>query len=57
MGRLDVFVDDGKHETIVLNYQTLDDDVIDYNKRFQLGSLAGFSIFALMIILMSWGLA
>ena len=50
------FVDDGKHETIVLNYQTLDDDVIDYNKRFQLGSLAGFSIFGLMIILMSWGL-
>ena len=56
MGRLDVFVDDGKHETIVLNYQTLDDDVINYNKRFQLGSLAGFSIFGLMIILMSWGL-
>jgi len=57
MGRLDVFVDDGKHETIVLNYQTLDDDVIGYNKRFQLGSLAGFSIFGLMIILMGWGLA
>jgi hypothetical protein len=57
MGRLDVFVDEGKHETIALNYQTLDDDVIDYNMRFQLGSLAGFSIFALMILLMSWGLA
>jgi hypothetical protein len=40
----------------VLNYQTLDDDVIGYNKRFQLGSVAGFSIFALMILLMSWGL-
>lgn len=57
MGRLDVFVDEGKHETIALNYQTLDDDVIDYNMRFQLGSVAGFSIFALMILLMSWGLA
>ena len=32
MGRLDVFVDEGKHETIVLNYQTLDEEVIDYEE-------------------------
>lgn len=57
MGRLDVFVDEGKHETIVLNYQSLDEDVLDYNKRFQAGTWVGFSIFFLLIILMSWGLA
>ncbi len=57
MGRLDVFVDEGKHETIVLNYQTLDEEVIDYNKRFQAGTWVGFSLFFTMIVLMSWGLA
>ena len=31
MGRLDVFVEEGKEETIVLNYQTLDEEVVDYN--------------------------
>ena len=57
MGRLDVFVDEGDHETIVLNYQTLDEEVIDYNKRFQAGTWVGFSLFFTMIVLMSWGLA
>jgi len=57
MGRLDVFIEEGKHETIVLNYQSLDEDVIDYNKRFQTGTWTGFSLFFLMILLMSWGLA
>ena len=57
MGRLDVFVEEGKHETIVLNYQTLDEEVIDYNKRFQTGTMVGFSLFFTMILLMSWGLA
>ena len=57
MGRLDVFVEEGKNETIVLNYQTLDEEVIDYNKRFQTGSIFGFSLFFTMILLMSWGLA
>ena len=57
MGRLDVFVDEGDHETIVLNYQTLDEEVIDYNKRFQAGTWGGFSLFFTMIVLMSWGLA
>ena len=57
MGRLDVFVEEGKHETIVLNYQSLEEDVIDYNKRFQTGTWTGFSLFFLMILLMSWGLA
>ena len=57
MGRLDVFVEEGKHETIVLNYQSLDEDVIDYNRRFQVGTWTGFSLFFLMILLMSWGLA
>jgi hypothetical protein len=56
MGRLDVFVEEGKHETIVLNYQSLEEDVIDYNKRFQTGAFAGFSLFFLMMLLMSWGL-
>ena len=44
MGRLDVFVEEGKHETIVLNYQTLDEEVIDYNKKFQTGTVVGFFI-------------
>ena len=57
MGRLDVFVDEGDHETIVLNYQTLDEEVVDYNKRFQAGAWVGFSLFFAMIVLMSWGLA
>ncbi len=57
MGRLDVFVEEGKEETIVLNYQTLDEEVVDYNKRFQSGTMVGFSLFFTMILLMSWGLA
>ena len=57
MGRLDVFVEEGKEQTIVLNYQTLDEEVIDYNKRFQTGTMVGFSLFFTMILLMSWGLA
>jgi hypothetical protein len=57
MGRLDVFVDEGKHETIALNYQTLDREVIDFNNRFKTGGFIGFSLFLTMIILMAWGLA
>tara|TARA_B100000287_G_scaffold276424_1_gene260390 strand:- start:654 stop:1535 length:882 start_codon:yes stop_codon:yes gene_type:complete len=57
MGRLDVYVEEGSHETIALNYQTLDEEVVDYNKRFQAGSWIGFSLFFTMIVLMSWGLA
>ena len=57
MGRLDVYIEEGKEETIVLNYQTLDEDVVDYNKKFQTGAWTGFSLFFLLIILMSWGLA
>ena len=52
-----VFVEEGKEETIVLNYQTLDEEVVDYNKRFQTGTMVGFSLFFTMILLMSWGLA
>ena len=57
MGRLDVYVDEGKHETIALNYQSLDEDVIDYNKRFQTSTWVGFSLFFTIFMLMSWGLA
>ena len=46
MGRLDVFVEEGKHETIVLNYQTLDEEVIDYNKRFKQEVWLGFHYFS-----------
>ncbi len=31
--------------------------MIDYNMRFQLGSLAGFSIFAGVLVGFGWGLA
>ena len=57
MGRLDVYVDEGAHETIALNYQTLGEEVVDYNKRFQAGTWIGFSLFFVTILLMSWGLA
>jgi len=56
MGRLDVFVEEGKMETIALNYQTLEEDVISYNNKFRASAWMGFSIFFLLIILMSWGL-
>ena len=57
MGRLDIFVEEGDNETIVLNYQTLDEDVIDFNKKFQVESWVGFSLFFVIIVLMSWGMA
>ena len=57
MGRLDIYVEEGTHETIVLNYQTLGEEVIDYNKRFQAGTWIGYSLFFMTILLMSWGLA
>ena len=57
MGRLDVFIDEGDNETIVLNYQNLDEEVIDFNKRFQSGTWVGFSLFFTMLLLMSWGMA
>lgn len=56
MGRLDVFVEEGKMETIALNYQTLEEDVISYNSQFRSSTWLGFSIFFSLIILMSWGL-
>ena len=57
MGRLDIFVEEGKHETIALNYQTLDKEVLDFNNRFKTGSVVGVSLFFTMILLMAWGLA
>ena len=57
MGRLDVFIEEGDNETIVLNYQNLDEEVIDFNKRFQSGTWVGFSLFFTMLLLMSWGMA
>ena len=57
MGRLDVFVDEGSHETIVLNYQTLGEEVIDYNKKFKAGTIIGLSLFLVTIIIMTWGVA
>ena len=57
MGRLDVFVDEGAHETIVLNYQTLGEEVIDYNKKFKAGTIIGLSLFLVTIIIMTWGVA
>ena len=57
MGRLDVFVDQGAHETIVLNYQTLGEEVIDYNKKFKAGTIIGLSLFLVTIIIMTWGVA
>ena len=56
MGLLDIYIEEGKEETIVLSYQTLDEDVIDYNKRFMASTWVGLSMFFMMILLMSWGL-
>ena len=56
MGLLDIYIEEGKEETIVLSYQTLDENVIDYNKRFMASAWVGLSMFFMMILLMSWGL-
>ena len=56
MGLLDIFIEEGKEETIVLNYQTLDEDVIDYNRRSMASTWVGLSMFFMMMLLLSWGL-
>ena len=67
-GRFDVMCCvEGDAETVVgmkvafLNSGLMDElmihEVIDYNKRFQTGTMVGFSLFFTMILLMSWGLA
>ncbi len=55
MGILDVFVDEGNEQEIVLNYQNLDRDVLAFQKSITAGSWIGFSLFFLLIMLISWG--
>ena len=57
MGILDVFVAEGKEQEIVLNYQSLDEDVLAYQRSISAGSWVGFSLFFLLIMLISWGVA
>ncbi len=57
MGLMDVFVEEGDEATVVLNYQSLDDDVLDYNEKFRSNSFIGFGTFFLAILLLSWGMA
>lgn len=57
MGILDVFVAEGKEQEIVLNYQSLDEDVSAYQRSISAGSWIGFSLFFLLIMLISWGVA
>ncbi len=57
MGILDVYVDEGKTEEIVLRYQSLDEDVYDYQNKVKSGAWIGFGMFFLLIVLLSWGMA
>ena len=57
MGILDVYVEDGKEQEIVLNYQNLDQDVLAFQRSISAGSWIGFSLFFLLIMLISWGIA
>ena len=57
MGVLDVYVEEGKEQEIVLNYQSLDQDVLAFQKSITAGSWIGFSLFFLFIVLTSWGVA
>ena len=57
MGVLDVYVEEGKEQEIVLNYQSLDQDVLAYQKSITAGSWIGFSLFFVLIMLVSWGIA
>ncbi|MBH10403.1 MAG: hypothetical protein CMG74_08665 [Candidatus Marinimicrobia bacterium] len=57
MGLMDVFVDEGDEATVVLNYQSLEGEVFDYNEKTRTQSYFGFGIFFLVILLLSWGMA
>ena len=57
MGVLDVYVEEGKEQEIVLNYQSLDQDVLAFQKSITAGSWIGFSLFFVLIMLISWGIA
>ena len=57
MGLMDVFVEEGDETTVVLNYQSLDDDVFNYNEKIRSNSFIGFGTFFLAILLLSWGMA
>ena len=57
MGVLDVYVEEGKEQEIVLNYQNLDQDVLAFQKSITAGSWIGFSLFFVLIMLISWGIA
>ena len=57
MGILDVYVEEGKEQEIVLNYQNLDQDVLAFQRSISAGSWIGFSLFFVLIMLISWGIA
>ena len=56
-GILAVYVEEGKEQEIVLNYQNLDQDVLAFQRSITAGSWIGFSLFFLLIMLISWGIA
>ena len=57
MGVLDIYVEEGKEQEIVLNYQSLDQDVLAFQKSITAGGWIGFSLFFLLVVLTSWGVA
>jgi len=56
MGLMDVFVDEGEEVTVALNYQSLDEEVFDYNEKIQTSTIFGFGMFSFVILLLSWGM-
>ena len=55
MGILDVYVEEGKEQEIVLNYQNLAQAVLAFQKSITAGSWVGFSLFFILLMLISWG--
>lgn len=56
MGLMDVFVEEGEELTVALNYQSLDEEVFEYNKKINTSTVFGFGMFSLVILLLSWGM-
>lgn len=56
MGLMDVFVEEGEELTVTLNYQSLDEEVFDYNEKIQTSTVFGLGMFSLVILLLGWGM-
>jgi hypothetical protein len=56
MGILDVYVEEGKTRSVALSYQSLDEDVYNYQKKVNSGAWIGFGLFFITMLIISWGM-